>query len=165
MSQFVPIEGTITAITPFQTSSNDRSACTLLFTIQNSRREIFRMVVDPSTYILNQTQFRRGDSVIAFYDQMVPVPLIFPPQYRAVAMVRPRPNQSVALDFFNRNLLNSDNTLRLNRALTTNVRLQNGQRFMGNLGNQLLLVIYSASTRSIPAQTTPSTIVVFCNPA
>lgn len=165
MSQFVPIEGTITAITPFQTTVDDRSACSLLFTLQNSQRETFRMVVDPNTFILNQTQFRRGDSVTAFYDQMVPVPLIFPPQYRAVAMVRNRPEQSVTLDYFNRNLLNSDNTLRLNRTLTTNVRLQNGQRYMGNLGNQLLLVIYGAATRSIPAQTTPSVIVVFCNPA
>lgn len=164
MSQFIPIEGTITAITPFQTTVNDRSACSLLFTLQN-QRETFRMVVDPDTFILNQTQFRRGDSVTAFYDQMAPVPLIFPPQYRAVAMVRNRPGQSVMLDYFNRNLLNSDHTLQLNRSLTTNVRLQNGQRFMGNLGNQLLMVFYGAATRSIPAQATPSVIVVFCTPA
>ena len=59
--------------------------------------------------------------------------------------VKTRVGQSAMLDYFDRNLLNSDGTLRLNRSGSTDVRLQNGQRFLGTLGNQLLLVLYGAT--------------------
>ena len=39
---------------------------------------------------------------------------------------------------------------------------ENGQIFTGRLANQLLLVLYTATTRSLPPQTTPDEVVVFC---
>lgn len=165
MSQFTPVEGTITSISTTPTTAGDRSGCTLIFAILTKNRETINVVVTPETYIMNQQQFRRGDQITAFYDNMAPVPLIFPPQYRAVAIVPSRPGQQAALDYFNRNLTSNDGTLRLNRSAATDVRLQNGQRFLGNLGGQILLALYSGATRSIPAQATPSMIVVFCTPA
>jgi len=38
----------------------------------------------------------------------------------------------------------------------------NNQTFMGNPGNHTLVVLYSQTTRSIPAQTTPEKIIVLC---
>lgn len=162
MSQFSPVEGVVTAVAPMQTTVNDYSACTLMLTVLGRDRETFHMVLASDTYVLNQEPVQRGDIITAFYDTMAPVPLIYPPQYRAVAVVKTRVGQSAMLDFFDQNLLNSDSTLQLNRSGATDIRLQNGQPFLGQLGNQLLLVLYSAATRSIPAQTTPSEVVVFC---
>ena len=45
---------------------------------------------------------------------------------------------------------------------TTKTVLPNGQLFVGYLAGKTLLVLYTSSTRSIPAQTTPEQIVVFC---
>lgn len=164
MSQFSPVEGIVTSISTMQTTVNDRSACTLIFTVQTNDREIVNLVVDPATFVLNQQTLQRGDPIIAFFDNMAPVPLIFPPQYRAVAIVPNHSGQYATMDFFNRSLSNSDDTLRLIRSGSTDIRLQNGQRYLGTLGNQILLVLYSSTTRSLPAQTTPSQIIVFCSP-
>ena len=163
MSQFSPVEGVVTSVAPMQTTTSDRSACTLMLTVLGRNRETFNVVLASNTYVLDQEPIQRGDIITAFYDTMAPMPLIYPPQYRAVAVVKTRVGQSAMLDYFDRNLLNSDGTLRLNRSGSTDVRLQNGQRFLETLGNQLLLMLYGATTRSIPAQTTPAEIMVFCS--
>jgi len=163
MSRFSPLEGTVTSISNFSISNNASRGCSLLLTIQSYYGDAYSVILDANTYVLNQVPIRRGDSIIAFYDTMAPMPLIYPPRYNAVVIVKPDTSQYAALDTFDRNLRNSDNTLVLNRSSRTNVRTQNGQTYSGNLGNQLMLVLYSNTTRSIPAQTTPEEIVVFCS--
>ena len=162
MSRFSPIEGIVTSISDFP-FGNPASACTLLLSVQTIYGETYSIVLSPSTYVLNQAPIRQGDRIIAFYDTLAPMPLIYPPQYQAVVIVKPSRNQYAMLDTFNQNLRNSDNTLILNLSNYTNIRTQNGQIYPGQLGGQLLLVLYSATTRSIPAQTTPDTITVFCS--
>ena len=162
MGRFSPIEGTVTSIADFP-FGNSASVCTLLLTVQTIYGETYSVVIDPRTYVLNQAPIRQGDRIIAFYDTLAPMPLIYPPQYQAVVIVKPARNQYAMLDTFDQNLRNSDNSLVLNLSTRTNIRTQNGQIYPGRLGGQLLLVLYSATTRSIPAQTTPDTIVVFCS--
>ena len=128
MSQFSPVEGVVTSVAPMQTTANDTSACTLMLTVLGSNGETFNVVLASNTFVLDQEPIQRGDIITAFYDTMAPMPLIYPPQYRAVALVKTRVGQSAMLDFFDRNLLNSDGTLRLNRSGSTDIRLQNGQR-------------------------------------
>ena len=160
MSRFSPVEGVVTSVTPLQ-SGNATYYCTLLVYVQG--QETFQLLVDPSTFVLDQRPVRRGDRIIAFYDTTAPMPLIYPPQYRAVALVVTSCKEFAFLDYFDQNLRNSDNTLVLNLSGYTNIRTQNGQIYPGQLGNQLLLVLYTGTTRSIPAQTSPDLITVFCS--
>jgi len=125
-------------------------------------QETYQVLVSPSTYVLDQKPVRQGDTIIAFYDTQAPMPLIEPPQYRAVAIVFPFSGEYAMFDCFDKNLRNSDNTLVLNLSQTTSMQLPNGQYYSGTPGGQFLLVLYTATTRSIPAQTTPHRIVVFC---
>lgn len=162
MSQFEPLEGVVTSISPMSMTANDTSACTLRISLIGNDHQTYNLVLAPDAYVLNQEPIRRGDIITAFYDTMAPVPLIYPPQYQAAAVVKTHAGQFAMLDYFDQNLQNSDGTLILNRSSSTDIRLQNGQRFLGILGSQLMLVLYSATTRSIPAQTTPSQIIVFC---
>ena len=162
MGRFSPIEGTVTSIADFP-FGNSASVCTLLLTVQTIYGETYSVVIDPRTYVLNQAPIRQGDRIIAFYDLLAPMPLIYPPQYQAVVVVKPNRNQYAMLDTFDHNLRNSDNTLVLNLSGYTNIRTQNGQIYPGQLGNQLLLVLYTGTTRSIPAQTSPDLITVFCS--
>lgn len=63
---------------------------------------------------------------------------------------------------FGRNLVAEDGSLQLNIAGNTVVRTANGQSFHCNLNGHVLLVYYTVTTRSIPPQTTPSKVIVFC---
>ncbi len=162
MTRFSPLEGIVTSVTPLQ-SGNFTSYCTLLVYIQTMYQETYQVLVSSSTYVLDQKPIRRGDTIIAFYDTTAPMPLMEPPQYQAVAVVFPCKGEYAMLDYFDRNLRNSGNTLVLNLSQNTSMQLPNGQYYLGVPGNQYLLVLYTATTRSIPAQTAPHRLIVFCS--
>ena len=162
MSRYSPIEGLVTSITPLQ-SGNSGSCCTFLIYIQTMYQETYQVIVSPSTYVLDQKPIRQGDTIIAFYDTTAPMPLIYPPQYQAVAVVLPCSGEYAMFDYFDTNLRNSDNTLVLNLSETTSIQLPNGQYYLGTPGDQYMLVLYTTTTRSIPAQTTPQRLIVFCS--
>ncbi len=97
-----------------------------------------------------------------YYRTDEPVPLIYPPQYRAAVAVPRMSGQMVDVDYYNRSLINQDMTLQLNLDGSVDITTTNNQRFLGSPAGNDLVVVYSSSTRSIPAQTTPSRIVVLC---
>lgn len=123
---------------------------------------IVNFIISPDTYVVNGIRLRPGMNVAALYDLNMPVPLIYPPQYRASVVTQRFPEESIMLDVFDRNLLNSQGTLKLNIAPTTDVITANGQTFSCSPEDNLLLVFYSRTTRSIPAQTTPHRVIVMC---
>ena len=98
----------------------------------------------------------------AFYDAQVPVPLIYPPHYRAVILGRKQPNETITVDYFDETLTNNDNTLKLNVSPATDIVGSNGQPFRCSLADRLLIVYYTNSTKSIPAQIVPRKIIVMC---
>ena len=91
------------------------------------------------------------------------MPLIYPPQYTAVVVAEERSDRYVDVSYYNNSLVNEEQTLQLNLDGTVDVRTVNNQYFQASPANHNLVVIYSSSTRSIPAQTTPSTVVVLCD--
>ncbi|WP_347178023.1 hypothetical protein [Sporosarcina thermotolerans] len=136
--------------------------CYKLFTLTDMDGSTVNFVVGPATYFVRHEKVRVGDIVTGYYDANAPAPLIYPPQYPAIVMAKVHSDYLVTVSFFNSQLLSSDGTLQLNPSRQTEIVLENGQDFNGNIGNRDLIVIYSTSTRSIPAQTTPSTIIVIC---
>lgn len=151
----VPVEGTIFNIT----EGND--CCSQMMSLRTGNG-IVNFLIDANTLVIDNRRLRSGMRVTAFYDSSLPVPLIFPPQYRAQMIAVPGRNEQVMLSHFDRNLVSADRSLQLNIAGSTSVSTANGQSFRCNLRDRTLLVYYSATTRSIPAQTTPSRIVVLC---
>lgn len=101
--------------------------------------------------------------VAAFYDNSLPIPLIFPPQYQAQLITVLDGNEQVMLARFDSNLLAEDGSLQLNIARSTVVETINGQSVNCQLGNQTLLVYYTVTTRSIPPRTTPTKVIVLCS--
>ncbi len=162
MSQYTPVSGVVTNISADSPERSGSFSCALTLTVQDAYGNEQHIVVQPYTYVLNQTPVRPGDVIIAFYDRTAPMPLIYPPRFQAAALVKPAYGQSAALDVFDRNLINSDNTLRLELSNFTEIRTQNGQIFNNMLGGQLMLVLFGATTRSIPAQTIAESVTVFC---
>ena len=163
MATFTPIEGFVTNISLLQTGTAPYAGCTLLMSLRSRDFGDHNFVIDGNTYILNHANLRRGDRVIAYYDYMEPAPLIYPPQFRAVVVARPNRGEYIMVDEFDQNLLNSEGTLRLNIAPSTSIVLENGLTYPSrDVSNRMLTVVYSNTTRSIPAMTTPLEVVVMC---
>lgn len=110
-----------------------------------------------------------GDTVTVFSNAYAPAPLILPPQYQAdVIMVND--DEKISSERFadvdtyvlrEETLVNAANTLALNIDEDVNIVDTQGKAVDAkDLFDKDLLVIYSTSTKSIPAQTTPIAIVV-----
>lgn len=151
----VPVIGVIMNIT----RGND--CCSQMLSLR-TENGIVNFAVDMNTVIIDSRQLRQGMRVAAFYDRNLPVPLIFPPQYRAQIVTVLGRNEQIMLNYFDSALTAADGSLQLNIAAGTVIKTINGQNITCNLGEHMLLVYYTVTTRSIPPQTTPGKIIVFC---
>lgn len=123
---------------------------------------IVNFLIGSETQVIDSRQLRPGMRVAAFYDQSLPVPMIFPPQYHAKIIAVLGKNEQIMLNYFDGSLVAKDRSLQLNQARSTEIQTINGQNFFCDIGNRTLLVFYTVTTRSIPPQTTPRKIVVMC---
>ena len=163
MAAFTPVTGIITNIEYLRGTGNPVNDCTILFTLEGENPAgAFQVQLPANAYVLNLHPFQSGDRATFFYDANAPMVLIYPPRYTAVAGAYTPHGTSAMLDQFHDDLSTSDRSLKLNLAWNTPITLPNGQPFKGDLSNRLLFVLYSMTTRSIPPQTTPEQVVVFC---
>ncbi|WP_102400366.1 hypothetical protein [Haloimpatiens massiliensis] len=163
MKKFISFKGTITMIRDFFTGGNaENTGCYKLMSLENEYGNLVNFVIAPTTYFVDHITVIPGDIVNVFHYDNVPVPLIFPPQYNAIVVAEDIPYENVKVDYFNNELVSSDNTLKLNIAPSTEIILENDQTFTQNPSNRYLIVVYGATTKSIPAQTVPYKIIVMC---
>lgn len=155
-TNLVPVIGIIVNIT----RGND--CCSQMLSLR-TEDGIVNFFLSMDTIVIDSRQLRQGMRVVAFYDNTLPVPLIFPPQYQAQLITQLGRNEQVMLNYFDSDLTAADNTLQLNIAGGTLIRTLNGQNITCNLGDHTLLVYYTITTRSIPSQTTPRKIIVLCD--
>lgn len=152
---YKPETGTIVNIT----RGND--CCSQMMTLRTGNG-IVNFTVMSDTWVIDSRQLRPGLRAAAFYDASLPVPLIYPPQYQARIVTVLGREEQIMLNEFDRSLTARDNSLQLNIAGNTQIETLNGQRADCSLQNQTLLVYYTATTRSIPPQTTPRRVIVLC---
>ncbi len=157
---FFSFSGTVIAIEDFMAGNGE--GCQQLMSVQNEQGEVVNFVITPMTYFVDHAMVLIGDRVTGYYDGDAPAILIYPPQYQALVIVKESPYQNVKVGYFDNQLVSSDGELMLNLSPYTAIILRNGQPFTRYPANRNLIVIYSSSTRSIPAQTTPSAVIVWC---
>lgn len=157
MVQLGSVRGTVRNIQDFH-----ESGCVKLVAVETEQGSIVNMIIEQNTYVVDQTMLSIGDQIITFYDLNAPVITIYPPQYRAEIVVKVRDRMDVYVGYFTRNLISIDNEIQLNISRSTRITTRNGQLFTNRLDNRMLIVIYGAATKSIPAQVTPSRIIVQC---
>lgn len=156
-------QGSVTEMNEFMTGQNgETEGCFKQMSVEDRQGRIVNFVVSPTTYFVDQAIVNIGDRVTGYYDGDAPVPLIYPPQYRALIIVKERNDQNVKVDYFNNQLVSRDGQLQINLSPYTPIILRNGQPFSRSIGNRNLIVIYGPTTKSIPAQTTPYRIIVWC---
>lgn len=105
-----------------------------------------------------------GMTVTALLPKNAPMTMSLPPQTSgAIGVFLNTDTCSVDLSVYNDSLVNAKNTLKLNIAADTPILDAKGTRknfSEAALKGSECLVIYKASTRSIPAQTTPEMVVI-----
>ena len=152
---FEKVEGIIRGI-------NRADSCCSMVVSLISDSNIVNAVVTGETTIIDNVRLRPGMRIAVFYDTNLPMPAIYPPQYRAELVTSLRRGQQVMLDYFDENLTSADQSLKLNIGPMTDVVTLNGQQYTCSPENTELLVYYTNTTFSIPAQTTPQKVVVLC---
>lgn len=156
------IQGIIVSMEPTRIGNRRADGCMQFVGLEDDNGNLVNFLVTPATFVLDYVMLQEGMAVTMYYRTDEPVPLIYPPQYRAAVVVPQMTGQMVDVDYYNRSLVNQEMTLQLNLDSSVMITTTNNQRFMGSPADNDLVVVYSSSTRSIPAQTTPSRIVVLC---
>ena len=163
MVNFKSFYGIVTVISDFTIGQDSQGeGCYKLITVENENGAVAKFVISPTTYFVEQAIVEVGDWVAGYYNANAPIPYIYPPQYQSLVFVKVSPYPNVKVDYFNNQLVSSDGLLKLNLSPYTPIVLTNGQPFSGNPRNRNLIVLFGPVTKSIPAQTTPHKIIVWC---
>ena len=147
-------------VTDIRTGWDDN--CSVIYRLEDKDKGPAEFLTSPDTYFSPGIIIEEGSPVLGFYDRNAPMVLSFPPRYQPLAVIYDDGNYNVKLDYFDEELVSSDGELKIHVGPGTQISGTNGQPFLGDLSKKTLLVFYGMSTRSIPAQTTPEKIVVFC---
>lgn len=125
------------------------------------------LIFDQTGKLLSPADVKEGSLLAVYAGAYTPAPMIMPPQYQASIIILldaevEEPGFTCADTFVmvDGMLTGTGNTLALNLTEDVEIVDQEGNPTQEELENKDLLVFYGASTRSIPAQTTPSKIVV-----
>ena len=146
-----------------------RENATYYTTKEDDNTNLF--VVNKDTLIFDNTgkevELKKGDKVTAYNFTNKPMLLIYPPQYNPeVIIVETEAVSSVAVDLFNKDLLSEAYSLKLNVSEETKIVHASGEEGkVADLADQHLLVFYTITTMSIPAQTPPIKIIILDNVA
>ena len=161
-SSFGSVNGVIEELVPTRMGNRRYNPCILFATVEDVSGNIVNFVITPDTYVVDFTTLSVGMRCTFWYRADAPTPLIYPPQYNAVVVAQDSEDEFVEVGYFNSALINEEQSLRLNIDGTVDVRTTNNQYFQGSPANNNLVVSYRTSTRSMPAQTTPTSVVVLC---
>ena len=127
---------------------------------------------DPTAFVIDKktnkyltvADIKTGMRITAVLDKMSPMTLSLPPQTSgAIGFVINSDQGFVDLSVYNEELVNFENTLKLNLGSETQIADVNGTKKLfgaDDLKGSECLVFYTVSTRSIPAQTTPEFVLI-----
>lgn len=155
-SYFNSFRGIVREISIF----NDKNNYWNFILVENEDGGFANLVVTPDTYFVYNVILSVDSVITGYFAANAPVPMIYPPQYRAIVIAIEPLWQVIKVDYFDENLVSMDGMLKLQIGDHTKIVSQDGHPYDGDLGNQLLVVYYGVSTRSIPAIAIPLRVVV-----
>jgi hypothetical protein len=172
-SDSLPVSGSMPAFTAFTGNIIDimdhpNGSDTIMVVVENEDEARVNFVWTDKTYVQEGLEIVLGERITGYYDNFLPMIMIWPPQPNAFAFTKTNDEPPfVLLDRFDEKLVNYGGSLMLHIGENTEIILQDGSEFLlfgqtieEALANRILMVTYAVTTRSIPAQTTPSQITV-----
>lgn len=154
---FILVNGTIDGV-----EKNDDST---LYTLTGKEEATVLSVTDETLVFDNtgkEVELKKGDKVSAYTHSNKPMILIFPPQYSPdVVIVEKDDASTAAVGTFDDEFTDMQLKLQLNIEDSTDLSSASGDEVKADdLQGKDLVVFYTESTKSIPAQTTPEKVVV-----
>lgn len=163
------LDGYVTEFGTIKEITADDEKANVLFTAKEGAVvgvKEFRSTFDAKSLIVNDEtleldsfkSLEKDAKVTVHYPENTPVGMSMPPVLVPEVLVINKSEKAVTstLNVFDENLTSKDNSLKLNIGEDTVIVNLKGEAVDAkDLANQKLLVFYSASTKSIPAQTTP----------
>ncbi|MGE7544640.1 stalk domain-containing protein [Sporosarcina newyorkensis] len=154
---FVQVEGTIESVEVGEQST--------LYSLKDGEETNVLAVMKETLVFDNtgkQVELKKGDKIVAYTNADKPMIMIYPPQYSPdVVIVETEKTGFVAVEAFDEDLLSKHLSLKLNVDEKTVLSSVSGKEVTAaDLPEKDLLVFYTMTTRSIPAQTTPEKVVV-----
>lgn len=159
---YLSVTGVITQMQMVSANGTGYGGCMQMITVEDEEGGITNFFLNGDTYVVGFETLYESMPVTVFYNGNLPAPMIYPPQFQAVVVAPRVSGQMVAVAYFNNVLMAADQSLKLNLSPATEVVTRNNQTYRGNPGGNVLVVLYSQTTRSIPPQTTPDQVIVLC---
>ena len=132
--------------------------------IVNLKVSDYTLVYDNLGNKKSLSDLAEGSTITVYTGSYEPTPLILPVQYTANAIIINGDQEgNVNLDTYladEEGYTNAANTLNIATADDTKIVDKDEKEYKGDLDKNDLIVFYGASTKSIPAQTTPTKVVV-----
>lgn len=138
----------------------------MLFTTIEQGDETFSLTIGENTLVLDNTgkkaELKEGLQFTAFVNKNKPMLAIYPPQYAPEVVVVETNDMGIAeIGTFDKDFVNKENTLKLNLSEESQITNLAGEKLAKEdiIGKEAI-VFYGPATFSIPAQTSPFSIVV-----
>ncbi len=139
--------------------------------LKNKDNQEAYFVLSENTFYADDIKLEKGLEITGYYESGRPMILIYPPQYTIDIVTPVYEKGFIKVDKFDSNLLSKDKQLKLNISDNTEIVWENNTQIYWFvkptikdletvLSNRNLIVYYDYTTKSIPAQTTPSKIIV-----
>lgn len=160
------VRGTIAEITKeegYTRISIDNDDMGMVFTVENN---VFVVDQKDGSY-KSLEDLEKGMEITALLDNMSVMTMSIPPMTPgAIGFIMNEEGSNMDLSIYNKELTNKENTLKLNIDDKTIITDSRGARKVftqEDIKESECLVLYGASTRSIPAQTTPYFVMIVNN--
>ncbi len=164
MANYISFTGIVKEINPYLDRDGNPVDGMLFVLTEGAEGVLVNFRVTPDTYFVTDKELRVGAKVTGFNDAKAPQILIYPAQYEVKALAVDLPEDvNIMMDTFDEDMVSAGNDLKLNISDQTKITLQNGETYTGDLAGKNLMVLYTVSTRSIPAQTSPLSVTVVEN--
>lgn len=168
-SDFINFSGKVTNIT-----KNKKSVSITVDHAASGEKMVFVLTEQVSLYDTNTgksfaiSDIKKGDGVKGYYHKDTIMPMIYPaqvePDFLLINDSGEKPLSEVKVSKFNPDFISKDKQLKLNISKETELVNERGQKLeKEDLLGKELIVFYTMTTRSIPAQTTPSKIIAIEN--
>ncbi|WP_167577506.1 copper amine oxidase N-terminal domain-containing protein [Ammoniphilus sp. YIM 78166] len=161
-SRYIKFSGIVTEV-----KQTDQSLTFIVKNPENDMQMVFPvshgvlMFSNSTTEKLEYQALQRGVNIEVYYDKHKPVPLIYPATAAPeIILVRDKEIGEVKVSKFDEQFLSLDQELKLNLSQDTILLNEQGEPIKkDDLQGKELIVFYTFTTKSIPAQTSPKKII------
>lgn len=154
-AKYISFQGEVTEIADSKITVKENETNSIMFHLNTI------IIGTKDGQVMDAKDIKAGDKVIAIYTSHTPMALSYPGQMTPMMIIVQNSENNVKLDKFNEELVSSDGSLKLVINENTKLEAYKTKQLITekDLANKELLVIYGATTRSIPAQTLADGVV------